>query len=536
MEVDSTMVQYPPRWWRLLMPSVIICTLSACAGTGQTSSATISTSSRVASRSTASLGTGTPGATVAQAGSTVSAATGAASAGGIHLIKHVIIIFQENRSFDSYFGTYPGADGIPMQNGVPTVCVSDPRTGQCVKPYLDHQDRNGGGPHNAAASAVDVNGGKMDGFIQEAEHGKRGCTDPTNPACTHGAQIDVMGYHDQSDIPNYWAYAQHFVLQDHMFESVHSWSFPSHLFLISGWSADCSNPNNPMSCRSALMPKNRKVAGTAAGGQKAQSTSATPFAWTDLTYLLHQHGVSWVWYLDHGAGKAFGGRAHGVPIIWNVLPGFTDVHQDKQMGNLQDLANYFSAAKAGTLPAVSWILPDTQDSEHPPNLVSTGQSYVTTIINAAMQSPDWDSTAIFLTWDDWGGFYDQVVPPSVDSLGYGIRVPGLVISPYAKQGYIDHQTLSFDAYLKFIEDDFLNGQRLDPKTDGRPDSRPDVRENAPQLGNLINDFNFAQAPRPPLILPVHPQTTLIAPPTTGNEQGRKRARQTTGSGTATATP
>jgi phospholipase C len=126
-----------------------------------------------------------------------------------------------------------------------------------------------------------------------------------------------------------------------------------------------------------------------------------------------------------------------------------------------------------------------------------------------MRSPDWNSTAIFLTWDDWGGFYDHVVPPKVDELGYGIRVPGIVISPYAKRGYIDHQTLSFDAYLKFIEDDFLGGQRLDPKTDGRPDSRPDVREDERILGNLLHDFDFSQSPRPPMILPVRPKTDLI---------------------------
>src|ERR1700730_16294019 len=121
-----------------------------------------------------------------------------------------------------------------------------------------------------------------------------------------------------------------------------------------------------------------------------------------------------------------------------------------------------------------------------------------------MNGPNWDSTAIFLAWDDWGGFYDHMAPPTVDRNGYGIRVPGIVISPYAKQGYVDHQTLSFDAYLKFIEDDFLNGHSLDPPTDGRPDPRTTVRENAPILGNLVNDFDFSQAPRPRLILPVHP--------------------------------
>ena len=110
----------------------------------------------------------------------------------------------------------------------------------------------------------------------------------------------------------------------------------------------------------------------------------------------------------------------------------------------------------------------------------------------------------FLAWDDWGGFYDHVVPPKVDANGYGLRVPGLVISPYARRGYIDHQVLSFDAYAKFIEDDFLGGQRLDPRTDGRPDRRPDVRENAAVVGNLPRDFDFHQSPRAPLFLPQRP--------------------------------
>jgi phospholipase C len=121
-----------------------------------------------------------------------------------------------------------------------------------------------------------------------------------------------------------------------------------------------------------------------------------------------------------------------------------------------------------------------------------------------MQGPDWESTVVFLSWDDWGGFYDNVVPPQVDQNGYGLRVPGMVISPYAKKGFIDHQTLSQDAYVKFMEDLFLGGLRIDPATDGRPDPRPDVRENMPQLGDLVLDFDFNQAPRQPLVLPINP--------------------------------
>jgi phospholipase C len=408
-----------------------------------------------------------------------------ASLAGIHKIKHVIVIFQENRSFDSYFGTYPGADGIPAG-----VCVPDPRHHTCVRPYADHADSNQGGPHENAASIADVNGGKMNGFVQQAE---KTCL-PGVPCPT-----DVMGYHVRSDIPNYWAYARNFVLDDHMFESPHSWSLPSHMYMVSAWSANCPVPSNPMSCTGTDMPSNRSP------------LNPRPFAWTDLTWLMHKDNVSWGYYLDHGARQP--GRGSGVPTIWNVLPGFTDVKQDGQESNVQPLTGFYRQAAAGKLPAVSWVVPQPGDSEHPPSLVSTGQAYVTRVINAVMRSSDWNSSAIFLAWDDWGGFYDQVVPPVVDGQGYGIRVPAMVISPYAKRGYIDHQILSSDAYLRFIEDDFLGGARLNPASDGRPDRRPDVREN--RAGNMMADFNFSQPPRPPLILNPCPQTTLVPRPGPG---------------------
>jgi phospholipase C len=189
------------------------------------------------------------------------------------------------------------------------------------------------------------------------------------------------------------------------------------------------------------------------------------------------------------------------PEIWNPLPDFSDVHADHQLGNIVPDTRFFHDAYAGRLPAVSWVIPSGDNSEHPPARVSTGQDHVTRAINAVMSGKDWSSTAIFLAWDDWGGFYDHVKPPRVDGQGYGLRVPGLVISPYARRGYVDHQVLSFDAYLKFIEDVFIGGQRLNPRTDGRPDSRPTVRENARVLGTLARDFNFNQLPRRPFLLP-----------------------------------
>jgi phospholipase C len=192
------------------------------------------------------------------------------------------------------------------------------------------------------------------------------------------------------------------------------------------------------------------------------------------------------------------------PGIWNPLPWFDTVRHDHQLRNIQPMSAFFTAARRGRLPAVSWLAPSNRVSEHPPSLVTAGQTYVTRAINAVMRGPDWRSTAIFLAWDDWGGFYDHVQPPRVDGNGFGLRVPALVISPYARRGFIDHQVASLDAYDKFIEDDFLGGARIDPKTDGRPDPRPNVRENLSQVGNMALDFNFNQRPRPPLILPLHP--------------------------------
>jgi phospholipase C len=428
---------------------------------------------------------------------------------GIHKVQHVVIIMQENRSFDSYFGTFPGADGIPHG-----VCESDPLNGGCIAPFHDSADENFGGPHGAGNSAADIHGGLMDGFVNQAEKGSK-CSsdDPNCSPCQEGEQskcIDVMGYHDAREIPNYWTYAHDFVLQDHMFEPNASWSLPQHLFQISEWSAFCTDPLDPFSCKNALQSPNSD----SQRGVNGPSDQTPKYAWTDMTYLLHAHKVSWGYYVFKGAEPDCENdssmtckpvqQGPQTPGIWNPLPDFTDVRQDGQLGNVQTLTNFFAAAKNGTLPAVSWIDPNNTVSEHPPSLVSAGQTYVTGLINAIMQSPDWKSTAIFLSWDDWGGFYDHVVPPSIDQNGYGIRVPAMVISPYARTSFIDHQTLSHDAYNKFIEDDFLGGQRLDPSTDGRPDPRPDVREANPRLGDLAADFNFSQTPRPPVILPVHP--------------------------------
>lgn len=423
-------------------------------------------------------------------------------------VKHIVIIMQENRSFDSYFGTYPGVEGFPTQNGKFTVCVNDPKTGTCVYPFHDTADKNLGGPHGAPSATADINSGKMDGFIDQAETAKAGCDKTNSPDCGGVAATDIMGYHDAREIPNYWTLAKDFTLQDHLFEPNASWSLPQHLFMVSEWSAKCSKAGDPMSCINEL-----DQPALPADFRPKQNLPNPDYAWTDLTYLLFKNQVSWKYYVQTGTQPDCANDAADCPPvhqdaktpgIWNPLLYFDTIKEDGQSQNVTDVTNFYKDAKSGSLPAVSWITPSGPNSEHPPALVSDGQTWTASLINAVMQSPDWDSTVILLSWDDWGGFYDHVVPPQVDQNGYGLRVPGLVISPFAKPGFIDHQVLSHDAYVKFIEDIFIGGQRLDPATDGRPDPRPGVRENASILGDLLNDLDFNQTPLAPINLPLHP--------------------------------
>jgi phospholipase C len=420
----------------------------------------------------------------------------ATSSPGIDTIKHVIVVVQENRSFDQYFGTYPGAEGIPRHpNGSFAVCIPDPALGHCVRPYHDTNGNDQGGPHNHAAAVRDADHGAMDGFALNAHNycdGHPNFRDCRNATPGPGTTPDVMGFHTRAEIPNYWAYADNFELQDHMFAPADSWTLPSHLFLVSAWAARCTDLTDPMSCHSDLEQT----------GNKWTDQPHRPYAWTDITYLLHKNSVSWAYYVGNDTCTALPcPKPSGdftVPAQ-DPLPGFRTVAQNHELSNVADHHDYFSAAAGGTLPSVSWVMPGNGYSEHPPYSIPDGQAWVTKVVNAAMQGPDWNSTAIFLTWDDWGGFYDNVVPPKVDENGYGLRVPGILISPWAKAGTIDSQTLSFDAYLKFIEDRFCGGQRLN-RFDGRPDSRPTVRENVPVLGDLAQEFDFTQTPLPPLIL------------------------------------
>ena len=425
---------------------------------------------------------------------------------GIFKLEHLIFIVQENRSFDHYFGTYPGADGIPTRpDGSFDVCVPNSFLGdRCAAPYVSDRIWQAGGPHAHRHAVVDVDHGRMDGFIASMGH-PRPCWTPTRGPCAGpDGQPDVMSTLTRKTLPNYWEYADHFVLEDHMFAPTDSWTLPSHLFLVSAWSARCPDTSDPMSCRSDINLK---------GDDRRWFAGDDPiYAWTDITWLLDARAVSWRYYVGNATcwtrdcprlTKQDRESGYETPYAFNPLPGFTsfwDHSRDGVHDNVVAVDQYLSAAAEGALPSVAWIVPTGATSEHPggTSTTRTGQAYVTRLVNAAMTGPDWDSTAIFLTWDDWGGFYDHVVPPRVDRNGYGLRVPGLVISPYARRGVVDHTTLSFDSYLRLIEARFLDGQQLDPRTDGRPDARPTVRERL--ANDVTGAFDFSQQPRPPLIL------------------------------------
>jgi phospholipase C len=436
---------------------------------------------------------------------------------GLSKIQHLIFIVQENRSFDEFFGTFPGADGIPTS----PPCQIDPwYPSNCDKPYLNHDASNLGGPYMNPYQVQDIDGGKMDGFVESREqqlgpscapqNGKP--PDPNKIVGYHideegigmssKCRIDVMGYHDGKDLPNYWAYAQNYVLYDHFYESAESWSLPAHLALFSGWSAKCTtiNPPDINSCTSDL------------GGTiwNPDNEDAIPYLWTDITYLLYKHNISWISYLDGGLGMPIGGNGPGVQGIWIPLGGFETVNDDGQINNAIGVqtTQFYTDAANGTLPQVSWLLPTYLDSDHPQASIKNGQSYVTGLVNAVMNGPDWNSSAIFIVWDDMGGFYDHEPPPfSLDFDGPGLRTGAILISPYAKTSFIDHQTLTTDSFLKLIEDVFLRGKRLSQS--GRPDPRPDYRDQSKMLGDLKADFDFKQNPRPPMLLSTHPMTTLI---------------------------
>lgn len=386
---------------------------------------------------------------------------------GLAKIKHFVFIMQENRSFDSYFGTYPGADGIPKG-----VTVPDPKGGPPVAPFHDPNNNNNGGPHGWDNARADIDGGNMDGFLGASYKDKQQKRiRRVKPKPVIGNLTDVMGWHDYREIPNYWDYARLYVLQDRMFESVASYSLPAHLYMLAGQS----------------------------GGYVGKTDQPFPstFNFKEITELLMSGKIDWKYYVTSGNipdtedAHVVGTRPQQVQTphrytLFNPLPAFPEVRDNPaQSSRLVDTSQFYNDAKNGNLPQVSWVIPSDAVSEHGPSGVREGMAYVTGLVNAVMKSRDWNNTAIFISWDDWGGFYDHVPPPKIDKFGLGLRVPGLVISPYAKQNFIDHKTFSFESWLRIVEERF----GIIPMT---------ARDR--NAGDMLDAFDFNQKPRSPVLL------------------------------------
>jgi len=438
-------------------------------------------------------------------------------------IKHVIVIMQENRSFDHYFGTYPGVDTNPLTSAKytcnTTTCACQASTtctvgaAGCFSFRESTNTIDPDPPHSApdfiadAAAPITAGGKTVNSPISFLNHT---CAAGFN---TNNDLQAMLGFRNATQIPNYWRYAQSFVLQDKMFQSIPSFSGPEHNYMVSGWNADC----NTGTC----IPKIDTFYPVQPGNR---------YLWNDITNLL-KGKASWKFYLGTDWNPAcaacgtnplscFLPGTDGTIGFWNPISdaggSFKTVADNNDVGNAVNLKALYQAIAdpndptGSTVPQVSWIVPGINVSEHaglgnPGVDIKPGHAYVTSIVNAIMSKPAlWQTTAIFLSWDDWGGFYDHVrAEQAFANDSYGFRVPGLLITPWVTPGVIDHQTLSHDAYLKFIEDLFLNGQRIGPGVGAvaTQDARTTKREDSPTLGDLVKEFDFNHTPVSALSLP-----------------------------------
>lgn len=376
---------------------------------------------------------------------------------GIDLIQHIIFIIKENRSFNSYFGTFPGATGVtsgPVSNGS-TVNLT----------HLPDRVRDMGHTWNDAITAM--NGGLMNQF------------DLVQYGNVNG-DYESMGQYLQSDIPNYWTYAQTFALSDMTFSGLHGDSFPNHLYTIAADSDEITaNPTNPGH------PKEPDWGCDAPTGSTVQTTAPTGahtsiFPCIDNTTLgdlLEAAGISW---------KSYAASYDDDGYDWNTYNSINHIRNSSLWTErVTDFSNFLTDAENNKLPAVSWLTTNVYYSEHPSASVCNGENWTVDQINAIMNSPAWNSTTIFLTWDDFGGFYDPVYPPQPDYYGLGPRVPMIIISPYVKAGKVIHTQYEFSSVLKFIERRFNLTNLSDRDLDA---------------SNMTDAFNFTQMPLPPLVL------------------------------------
>ena len=372
-------------------------------------------------------------------------------------IKHVIYLMQENHTFDNYFGTYPGADGIPGE-----VCMPrDPERPEigCVDSFhvggRAVQDLG----HSEGVFDRQFRSGDMDGFVWA--HDRVGSDGEL-----------AMGYYDDRDIPFYWNVADEYVLFDRFFSSSKGGSVWNHMFWISG-----------------------------GPGSRADLIPSEGFDDPTIFDRLTEAGIDWKFYIqNYDPEITFRNREvlgdRGAQVVWAPVLAYARFLDDPELNSrIVDLEEYFVDLENGTLPAVAYMVPSGA-SEHPPGSIRAGEAFVRSLLIALARSTSWNSSLFAWTYDDWGGWYDHVPPPAVDSYGYGFRVPALLVSPYARRGHVDHTELDFTSMIRFVTDNW----GLEP-----------LAERDAAANSLVSALNLTAPPRPPVFLPGDREHTIPKP-------------------------
>jgi phospholipase C len=376
-------------------------------------------------------------------------------------IKHVVFIIKENRTFDNMFGRFPGANG-----------ATSGMDGTTRRPLTQALDRIPEDILHCYACALRAwDHGKMDGFGSVSDAAERYAYTQYRPR----------------DLPAYWHWAKQFVLGDNFFASAQGSSFPNHLFTIAASSA--GTQDNPVQDRPKLRQRHE-----ATGLFKSWGCDSVEGAYVEVEDsehhiikvppcfdlrtegdLLLRAKVPWAYYSATPMQNGY---------LWSAYDAIRHFRQDKRLwqSHVFPVTGLIHDIREGRLPPVAWVTPRFELSEHPEYSFCWGQNWTTSVVNAIMRSPMWKDTAIFITWDDYGGFYDHVPPPQVDRFGFGIRVPLLVISPYARKGFVDHTRGEFSSVLRFVEDNWGLTQLT-------------ARDRA--ATDLSEAFDFSQNPRGP---------------------------------------
>jgi phospholipase C len=432
-----------PMKYRFILLSCLFAVLTACGGSGGSSanSSGVQTLPSIRQASGSSILSMRP------------------SSGSIGSIKHVVIMVQENHSFDNLFATFPGADGATKGK------TSDGKTIRLEKTPL-HSSKLFENSH--AAYLVDYDNGKMDGW-NLVYVGSVPC-----PKCAYK-------YVNPAQIQPYWTMAQQYVLSDQMFPTESSGSFTGHQDLIRGNSALSDSESlidfpshGPWGCDA---PTGTTTPVLMSNGNILQNGPAPCLSYNTLRDLLDAKQVTWKYYTPQLFNTLAGS-------YWDAFDAISAVRNSPEWTkNISSPEkNIFKDISAGKLANVSWVIPDGVNSDHAGFGGSdTGPSWVAQVVNAIGQSPDWNSTAIIILWDDWGGWYDHVAPPQLDYAGLGIRVPMIIVSPYAKTSYVSHTQYEFGSVIRFVEDVWSLG-RL-----GTSDER---------AASIDDSFDFTQSPRP----------------------------------------